>query len=300
VDLVPLKTCTFDCIYCQLGRTTHKTTERLEYAPIEQVIGQVRDRLAQIEPPDYVTLSGSGEPTLHSGLGQIIRAIKRATQVPVAILTNGSLFWDREVRRECAQADLVLPSLDAGDEAMFRYVNRPHRDLDFSQIVEGLVAFRSEFRGLIWLEVFLLGGITAFRSEVEKIQACVEQIAPERVQVNTAVRPPAEEFAFRVEEQRLAEMAALLGKRAEVIAEPACLEWKADAMARCEEVLDLLERRPSSIEDIAAGLGAPAAEITKCISNLLGNGAIRAIRQGGCVFFALQQPVGRRRPAVGV
>lgn len=165
VDLVPYKTCTYDCVYCQLGRTTRQTLERGEYVPTSQILEGVERALASLEEhrgrrPDWIGLAGSGEPTLHSHLGEVVAAIKARTNVPVAVLTNGSLLWSRSVRQELAEADLVLPSLDAGDEALFHYVNRPHPDLDFDQVVQGLVDFRREFRRPIWLEVFLLGGVT--------------------------------------------------------------------------------------------------------------------------------------------
>jgi len=270
--------------------TECKTLARTPYVPADEVIRQVRARLAVGNRPDFITFSGSGEPTLHAQLGEMIAAVKHMTDIPVAILTNGSLFWDPAVRRDCAQADLVLPSLDAGDEAMFRYVNRPHADLDFQQGIEGLVAFRREFRGPIWLEVFVLAGVTGLRAEVEKMRRHVEAIAPDRVQINTVVRPPAEDFAFRVDDQRLAELARLLGPTAEVISEPAAPQPIDEGTARDVDILALLTRRPSSIEDIARGLVAGQAEVAKCISTLLAKGMIRAVRSGKDLLFALDQP----------
>ena len=155
VDLVPHKTCSYDCIYCQLGATTCKTTERKEWVPLDDVLEQLKAKLSTA--PDYITLSGSGEPTLYSRAEELIDRIKAMTDVPVAVLTNGSLLWQEEVRRQFMKADLVIPSLDAGDEGMFRLVNRPHEDVTFERMLAGLVDFRREFRGAYWLEVFVLG-----------------------------------------------------------------------------------------------------------------------------------------------
>jgi len=149
VDLVPFKACTFDCVYCQLGRTPHKTVERREYLPAEAILDEVKRKLAEGDVPDYITFSGSGEPTLNRRIGGLIREIKALTKIPVAVLTNGSLLWMQEVQEDLMAADLVIPSLDAGDEKLFSYVNRPHRDLAFAQVVNGLIEFTRRFPGQV-------------------------------------------------------------------------------------------------------------------------------------------------------
>jgi wyosine [tRNA(Phe)-imidazoG37] synthetase (radical SAM superfamily) len=215
VDLVPFKTCSYDCIYCQLGRTTCKTVERREWVPMDDVLDELKQKLTC--RPDYITLSGSGEPTLHSRLGEVIEHIQAMTDVPVAVLTNGSLLWQKEVREELAVADVVLPSLSAGDAFEFVVLNRPEASLAFEQMVEGLVAFRREFTGQYWLEVFLLGGRAPIEDHVKQIAAWVKRIGPDRVQLNTASRPPAEEFAVAVPQARLTELARLFSPEAEVM-----------------------------------------------------------------------------------
>ena len=141
VDLVPLKTCTYDCVYCQLGRTTSKTVRRGRWVDPEAVGAQVRDKLSS--KPDVIALAGSGEPTLHAGIGAVIDGIKAITDVPVAVITNGSLLGRPAVRRELAAADIVLPSLDAPSEELFRRVNRPHESLHLADLIDGLVSFRA-------------------------------------------------------------------------------------------------------------------------------------------------------------
>lgn len=164
IDVVPYKTCSYNCIYCQLGRTTCKTIERQERVGWELILDELRRSLDT--RPDYITFSGSGEPTLYAGLGELIERIKSVTSVPIAVLTNGSLLWRPDVRQDLQQADLVIPSLDAGDELHFQGVNRPHRSLSLEQVVEGLIAFRREFSGKYWLEVLVVAPWTSGRAQV--------------------------------------------------------------------------------------------------------------------------------------
>jgi len=266
VDLVPFKTCTYDCIYCQLGRTTCKTIERKEWVPLDGVLEDLKEKLAS--SPDYITLSGSGEPTLFSRVDELIDRIKAMTDVPVAVLTNGSLLWQEDIRRQLINADLVIPSLDAGDEAMFRLVNRPHEKISFEQMLDGLIDFRRDFRGEYWLEVFVLGAHTAVPGEFAKVAKCVDRIRPDRVQLNTVTRPPAESFAIGISRERLTELARMFNPPAEVIADFRDVHGLAEFAASREDVLDLLRRRPCSIDDIAGGLDMHRNEVIKYIEEL--------------------------------
>jgi wyosine [tRNA(Phe)-imidazoG37] synthetase (radical SAM superfamily) len=285
VDLVPFKTCTYDCIYCQLGRTTHLTVERKEWVPLDAVLDELKPKLAC--RPDYITLSGSGEPTLHSRLGELIQHIRAMTTVPVAVLTNGSLLWRPDVRAELASADVVLPSLDAGNPTKFAFINRPHQSLAFEQIVEGLAAFRREFPGQYWLEVFLLGGYTAIEADVKQIAACVKRIRPDRVQLNTVARPPAESFASPVPASALEGFARCFKPRAEVVAErPSRLASKSRP-GSASLVLNLLRRRPCTAGDVAAGLGLNIAESLKWLEVLTRRGELETFRHGGAVFYRI-------------
>jgi len=272
VDLVPFKTCSYDCIYCQLGRTTCKTVERKEWVPLDEIVAQVREKLST--EPDYITLSGSGEPTLYSRLSELIVSLKGMTKTPVAVLTNGSLLWDRDVQDGLGGSDLVIPSLDAGNAPLFRHINRPHESISFERMVEGLVEFRSRFGGAYWLEVFLLGGMTAIPAEVDKIGKLVQRIQPDRVQLNTVTRPPVEDFALPVSRKDMERFARMLGDRAEVIADFRGVHRESEFAAKREDVLDLLRRRPCTVEDIAAGLGMHANEAIKYVTELVERGAI--------------------------
>ncbi|MGB2967730.1 MAG: radical SAM protein, partial [Phycisphaerae bacterium] len=283
VDLVPFKTCSFDCIYCQLGPTTCKTTRRSEWVPLDEVLRDVAANLDKA--PDFLTLSGCGEPTLYSRLEELIGSIKRLTDVPVAVLTNGSLLWIPEVRAALGAADLVAPSLDAGDERLFQHVNRPHDEITFDRLVEGLIRFRQEYGGQYWLEVFLLGGITALPAEVEKIARIVRQIHPDRVQINTVTRPPAEEYAFRVPRADLENLAAMLGDRAEVIADYHPEAEVTGLAARSEDIVALLRRRPCTMEDIVQGLGLHRNEAIKYVNELVARGILETRFRGRTAYY---------------
>ena len=170
---VPHKTCTYDCVYCQLGRTTNKTVERRSWVSPDDVIAELKQRIHL--KPDYITLSGSGEPTLLLCIGELIDRIRSLTQIPIAVLTNGSLLWQPDLRRELSGAHVVIPSLDAGDSSLFEAINRPHPSISFDHMIEGLISFREEFSGEFWLEVFLLAGHTGIDAEVLKHGEMCEQ-----------------------------------------------------------------------------------------------------------------------------
>jgi wyosine [tRNA(Phe)-imidazoG37] synthetase (radical SAM superfamily) len=288
VDLVPFKTCSYDCIYCQLGRTTNKTIQRKEWVPIDIVIDQLKKKLDS--KPDYITLSGSGEPTLFSRLEDLISRIKDITDIPVAVLTNGSLLWLPEVRNALKSADMVVPSLDAGSSQIFQYVNRPHSDITFSKMLQGLVEFRKDYNGQYWLEVFLLAGVTTTEMEINKLKTCIATIEPDLVQVNTVTRPPAEDFAERVPEKQLKTLAAQLYEKAEVIADYNNVHKQQDFSARREDVLTLLQRRPCSIGDIAAGLGLHRNEVVKYVEELSLEGKIEAKPQNQQLYYKVVVP----------
>jgi wyosine [tRNA(Phe)-imidazoG37] synthetase (radical SAM superfamily) len=271
IDLVPFKTCTYDCIYCQLGQTTNKTIERRSYVPIKDILNELKSKLAMGESPDYISIAGSGEPTLHSSIGEIVGLIKNMTSIPVAVLTNGSLLYLPEVRAALMQADLVIPSLDAGDETLFRYVNRPHAAISFEHMVKGLIDFARNFPGKIWLEVLLLGGVTGISSEVEKIASIIRIIQPVRVQLNTVFRPPAEEIAFPLSTEQMLALKSFFPGEVDIISsnEQTGALISDFSATRDEDIISLLARRPCTIEDIANGLGIHVNEVVKRMERLV-------------------------------
>ena len=283
IDLVPFKTCTYDCVYCQLGRTTRKTVRRRRWLEAADVIAGVRDRLSS--EPDVIALAGSGEPTLHAGLGEVIAGIKELTSVPVAVITNGSLLGRPSLRHELADADIVLPSLDAPDERLFSLVNRPHASLRLAEVARGMIAFREGYEGQVWLEILLLDWSTGTLAEVERLAALAARIAPDRIQLNTVVRPPAEPFAEPVPGERLLEFAECFTPRAEVIAHTAA--GSGGGCAARDDVLTLIARRPCTVNDIATGLGIHRKEALKAAEALVAEGAAEQRSHQDGLFYAV-------------
>jgi len=289
VDLVPFKTCTFDCVYCQLGRTTDLTMERKAFVSPQLILDELRERLAEGSRPDFITMSGSGEPTLCEGLGRIIRGIKTFTDVPTAVLTNGALLFDETVRHELMDADLIVPSLDAGDERLYRYINRPCEGLGFDQLVEGLIAFRRDFNKPIWLEVFLLSGVNSIEADVRRIADVAKRIGPDKVQLNTVARPPAEEFAMAVPEEQMAKLSELFDVPIEIVADYGNTRAAGDVAASREGVLSLLRRRPCTVEDVAAGLGIHRNEAVKHLGELVRAGHLRIRQRDHGTYYAANE-----------
>jgi wyosine [tRNA(Phe)-imidazoG37] synthetase (radical SAM superfamily) len=297
VDIVPHKACTLDCIYCQVGRTTQKTIERKEYVPIEAVLAEIKNRIKKGLSADYITISGSGEPTLNSRLGELVDGIKKITKTPVAILTNGTLLYRPDVRADCAGADVVLPSLDAGDEQTFLKINRPHPDINIKKLIQGLIEFRKEYSGRIWLEVFLVQDVNTDDEQIASIRDVIEKICPDKVQLNTAVRPTAENGVRKVEIDDLNRIAQALGPKAEVIADfsevgrggvdkSGAEKTSGSFEEGAKTLLSMLKRRPCSVEDIVSSLNLKRAEVLKYISILEKEGKIYSTRKGEKEFFS--------------
>lgn len=284
IDLVPYKTCSYDCIYCQLGQTTKKTIERRAYVPVDDVLDEVRRRLASGLSPDYITLSGSGEPTLHSEVGQVIKEIKAITEIPLAVLTNGSLLWMKDVRKALFNADLVIPSLDAGTPETFAHINRPHHNIDFNHMVDGMIAFGNEYRGNLWLEVFLVEGINDAEEEIAHIVELAKRIKPDQIQLNTVTRPPAEEMSRPLEKERLEQIARRFVPPAEVIAD--ITPEMTDAQKGCmNDISAMYRRRPCTIEDISRAFGLNPSNIIKYLQELQRKGAVKTETVDGRTYF---------------
>jgi wyosine [tRNA(Phe)-imidazoG37] synthetase (radical SAM superfamily) len=235
--------------------------------------------------PDYITLSGSGEPTLYSRIDELIAAIKRITDTPVTVLTNGSLFWQKDVRCQLSQADLVIPSLDAADETTFQRINRPHEQISFSRMFEGLVALRQELSSEFWLEIMVVDGDTANAAEMAKLADCADRIRPDRVQLNTVTRPPAEKQATGCSPQQLREFCSLFRTPVEVIADFRDIHQQPRFVGGRKEVLAMLQRRPSSVEDIARGLQMHRNEAVKHLEELLAEHAVETLTSGTKRFY---------------
>jgi len=221
INLTPFKTCTFDCVYCQLGLTTHKTSERKEYVPVSEVLAEFKSWLVnnpqELGHLDYITLSGSGEPLLNLEISRLIKEIKGLTDIPLAILTNASLFADPQVRREASMADLIVPSLDAVVPEVFNKINRPLEEIKIEEVIQGLVSLRKEFKGKIWLEVMIARGINDDLRYIKKLKEIIEQIRPDKVQLNSPVRTTAVGGIEPVDKKKLEKIKEILGEKAEII-----------------------------------------------------------------------------------
>ncbi len=283
VDLVPYKTCNFDCVYCELGPTTFKTVERKEWVETEELLAEVKSALDT--RPDYITLGGSGEPTLHSGIGDIVNGIKRMTDIPLAIITNGSLLWEPDLAFTLMNADLVLPSLDAFDERSFQRVNRPHEDATFELLLGGLLAFRQEYHGRIWLEVFILEGETDGIEQIEQMAYITKKLEPDRIQLNTVHRPPAESYARAVPYEKLREFAPIFGDNCDVIGDYSGVKIARECESMHDKILELLKRRPGTIEDIAYGLEMHRTEVIKMMKMMLDENSIECELKDGAKFY---------------
>jgi wyosine [tRNA(Phe)-imidazoG37] synthetase (radical SAM superfamily) len=284
VDLTPRKTCSFDCIFCQLGRTTNKTTSRKEYVPTSEVIEELRDWIAHDGHADYITLSGSGEPTLHTSIGDVIDFAKSATAVPVALLTNGSMLTDKEVRQAAARADVVKVSLSAWDQFSFEHINRPHPDITLKSILEGAWMLRESFEGKLWIEVFIAWGVNSVPKDVIKIAELIKPLRPDKIQLNTAVRPPAEAFVEAAPEEHLKALTNRFAPAAEVIAEFSSGQ-EPGLKANEQRILDMLARRPCTAEDIAKAFGMHMNEVAKYIGKLTRTGKAGAQNEAGEIYF---------------
>ncbi len=286
VDLVPYKTCTFDCIYCDLGRTINKTVLREPYIKPQEIIVDLESVLwIKSIKPDYITISGSGEPTLNQNIGEIIHAIKSSTSIPLAVLTNGSLLFIEEVRKDLLEADVVLPSLGAIRDTTFQCLNRPHPSLKIEEIISGLIQFRKQYKGQLWLEVVFCRGINDDKIEIEGLKEIIERIGPDRVQLNTPVRPPTEEFAYPLATTQLERIRKNLGEKAEIISEFTQPMGEELNSVKNTDILNLIKRRPCTIEDISKALGLRIDEVVKRLDHLRKRGEIRyRIYQHRCYY----------------
>ncbi len=294
VDPIGLKTCNWNCVYCQLGRSTSLSHERKEHVPIDDVLRDVERAVHACAPGDvdWVTFGGSGEPTLHTGLGRMIRAVKAMTEVPVAVLTNGSLLYLPEVQVDLMAADAVLPTLDAGTEELYQRINRPRPELIFDRLVSGLAAFRRVYGGKLWIEVMLVKGLNDGDAALRDLAAVLERIGPDEVHITLPVRPPAESWVSPPDDERVARAAAILGPRARVLAGPAA-PLDLPVLADLEEsVLEILARHPMSVEDVTEAFGRRNAELVeKAFARLRETGRVLEVTRLGRTFWA---PAGAR------
>jgi wyosine [tRNA(Phe)-imidazoG37] synthetase (radical SAM superfamily) len=288
LDIIPYKTCTLDCVYCECGKTTVLTLERKRFMDPQIVLDQIEAVIKGDKHIQYITFSGSGEPTLNKDIGWMIHGIKQMTDIPVAILTNGTLLHMKEVRKDIADADLVLPSLDAVTPAAFKRINKHHEGLDIDTYINGIKTFRKEFNGPVWLEVFIAKGINDSEEEIDHTYRVVKEIDPDLVQLNSLDRPPAYKDIQPVDRKFLeavakkwqdlpVEIVNRVKKREEITAFSSNLE---------NNILNTIQRRPLTIDDLEALTGKDRSELFKYIDVLEKEKKVRPKIVGDRIFYA--------------
>lgn len=291
VDLVPYKYCPLNCVYCEIQSTTHLETERREFFPVSEILNELDSFLHTNPHLDFITFSGAGEPTLNSSINTIIRFIKeKYPTYKLALLTNGTLLCDDQVLQDVLLCDLILPSLDAASDEVYRKVNRPHPSLRVGALIEGLVKLRQAYQGQIWLEVFIIQGITDTSEELALLRQAIARISPDLVQLNSLDRPGAEEWVEAADPQRLKEIRGYLRKGlsmpVEIIAK---IKYQTGMGVLDDELVELIRgtitRRPSTAEDLAAGLDIHINEISKVLRELNRQGKLHTERKTRGVFY---------------
>ena len=291
IDLIPHKICTLNCVYCECGTTTTMTHERKEHVPVDEVYSELKDFFLNNPDPDYLTFSGAGEPTLHSHIGQVIAFLKELRpEIPVAVLTNGTLFGDPLVRGEMMQADLVLPSLDAATDLALRRVNRPLRSLRAADYVEGLVSFSNEFSGEIWLEILILPGYNDGEENLVALKKAIGKINPTRIQLNTLDRPGTVEGLLPARMTQLQEIATFFGvKQVEIIAPPEERNQGKSYRTDVESaILETITRRPCTLADLEKILGLHINAINKYLGILEDAGKVETVEQKRGTFYQVR------------
>ncbi len=297
IDLLPYKTCSFSCIYCECGATTHKTRERKEYVPTNAVIAELADYLAKSPPPDFITFSGSGEPTLHTGIGEIIAFLKKNyPNQKIAVLTNASLLSDAEVRRELSAIDLLVPTLNGATMPVFKKISRPAKGITPDEIADGLQAFQQEFAGKMHLALFILEGLNTDESELLALKKQILQIKPDLVQLNSLDRPPAESFVKPTSKETLEKIIEFLNLEEEAkIPVKIISKYRSRREIRSyredieQAILGTIARRPCTIEDLEAVLGLNRLELDKYIDVLEKEGSITTIIEKRGIFYSLKK-----------
>ena len=291
VDLLPPKSCTWNCLYCQLGKTRNFVTERQEFFPREEILDEIRQALTVNKGLDWITFVGSGETMLYQGIGWLVAEVKKLTAVPVAIITNGSLFYQPEVREELLQADAVLPSVNAGSESLSLQIDRPAGGLTFRQHVEGLVAFRKEYKGRLWIEVMLLGGINDSDEALHDLAAVVKEINPDMVHLVLPTRPAPEQKICLPSDERIERAIAILSEVTTVV-NP--LKGNMDLRSApdlLKAVTDIITRHPVQQRELQKAIadcfdGASEMEMA-FMQEMLATDSFKLVEHGGEPYWVM-------------
>jgi len=289
IDTIPLKTCNWNCVYCQLGRTGPLSNLRQDYFPPADILAEVKDVIQAHQPGriDWVTFVGSGEPTLHASIGWLIRQVKDVANLPLAVITNGALLYLPEVREDLLAADAVMPSLDAGSPEVYRKINRPHPETTFERLLNGLIAFRAQYPGKLWVEVMLIQGLNDTEQALWDIARALEKVKPEAVHINLPTRPPAETWVQPPGQESIMRAQAILSSSAEVV-HPA--EGNFD-LSGCdnlvEAVIGIILRHPLPQEELLRALMRwSAGLVEQTLVELEAAGRVQVVERYGVQFWS--------------
>ena len=285
VDPVQDKTCTLDCVYCQLGSTALKTFERGVYAPAEDVLDEVRSVIDSGKKIDYITFSGTGEPTLNVELGSMISEIKAISTVPIAVITNSTFIHLEDVRADLMQADLVIPSIDAVNQDVFKSINRPHADINLTQLLNGLETFSHAYTGKLWVEVMLVRGINDTGEELQALANYLNRLDCEKIQINTVTRPPAEANCAAVDNDVLDYAQNLFGSRSEVIGAFSQTDGAVNDADPCTRIHALVRSHPCTLEQLCSTLGLSSAQAEEALHILIDRQTVEKTGHGSKIFY---------------
>jgi wyosine [tRNA(Phe)-imidazoG37] synthetase (radical SAM superfamily) len=289
IDPIPLKTCNWNCVYCQLGRSVPLCNQRGEFFARQGILDEIRQALQSTptDKIDWVTFVGSGETTLHSGLGWLIRQTRQITSLPIAVITNGSLLYLPEVRGELLAADSVLPTLDAGNASLYRRINRPWPRMTFERLVSGLEAFRREYNGRLWLEVMLVEGLNDSPPALVELAAILKRIHPEEVQINLPTRPPAEAWVLPASRQNVQQAQEILGTAARILPPPGGYLNLGNPPDIEEAILNIITRHPMREEELLEALdNASPGAAQKALESLASSGQAKVVKRYGIRFWS--------------
>jgi wyosine [tRNA(Phe)-imidazoG37] synthetase (radical SAM superfamily) len=289
IDPIPLKTCNWNCVYCQLGRTRPLTNARREYIPCQDILSEVHQALASHQPGeiDWVTFVGSGEPMLHRGLGRMISEVKKMTDLPVAVITNGALLYLPEMRSNLFAADAVLPSLDAGNPRLYRKINRPWPKLTFERVLGGLIAFRRVYPGQLWVEVMLVRGLNDTEEALKEIAVALKSIQPDEVHILQPTRPPAESWVQPSDVEGLSRARAILGDIARVIQSTSGSFDLGDTESLVNAIVGIITRHPMREDELIETLKHYSqGEVESVLKTLEKSGKAQVVERFGVRFWS--------------
>ncbi len=279
VDLVEHKTCTLNCVYCECGRTTNLTLLRKEYVKTQDVIYELSDFLSKSPGLDYITFSGSGEPTLNSKLGDVVKFLKENfKEYKIALLTNGTLFTDESLIDEVKDVDLIVPSLDAASTEIFKRINRPHKGLKIERIIDGLINLREKFKNKIYLEIFIVPGLNDSEEEIKRLSDAVKRIKPDKIQLNSLDRPPAVQGIKKAEYSELIKIATYFEPIAEIVGRYEDKNLNVEPVDIENLIVETISRRPCTREELRAILSLRMKEVDSVLDRLINEKRVKVIK----------------------